>query len=123
MSITQLLLVLLVGLCAGYLSGLLGIGGGVVIVPALIAVLGFSQQMAQGTTVGMMVFPIGLVSAFNYYKAGYIDVKTIIPLLIMFFLGSFFGSKMAISIDQNILRKVFAFLLVAVAIKMFFTKN
>jgi hypothetical protein len=107
---------------AGILSGLIGIGGGIIAIPALVFFLGFSQQMAQGTTLAMMVPPIGLLAAWAYYKEGFVDVRAAAIICAGFIVGSFFGAKYAIAIPQEMLRKIFSVILVLVAIKMFFTK-
>lgn len=125
MNYTMLIVIglLIVGLVAGYLSGLIGIGGGIFIVPALIFIFGFTQYKAQGTTLALLVPPIGLLAVMNYYKQGYVDVKTAAIICIGFIIGSYLGSKTAVQIPPHILRKVFAVSLVVIAIKMYFQKN
>ncbi len=125
MQFTLLNVVILVsiGISAGYLSGLMGLGGGIIIIPALVYFLGFSQQSAQGTTLGLMVLPIGLLAAIQYYKSGNIDIKAALIIAVAFAGSSYFGSKMAVSIDQNTLRKIFAVLLIVVALKMLLQKS
>lgn len=120
MEINQILMLLIVGLISGILSGLLGIGGAIFIIPALAMVMGFSQQTAQGTTLMMMTLPVGLLAALQYYKAGHGDIKTAAILAIAFFIGGYFGGKVANQIPQEILKKIFAVLLMAIAIKMLF---
>lgn len=115
-------ILILVGSVAGVLSGMLGIGGGIVIIPALIYLLGVSQQTAQGTSLAMMIPPIGIMAALNYYKAGYVNVKYALVLAAVFFVGAYFSSKIVINMDAKILRRVFAIFLVFVAGKMFFQK-
>ncbi|MGE0637763.1 MAG: TSUP family transporter [Bacteroidia bacterium] len=111
---------LILGIMAGYFSGLIGIGGGVIIVPALIFIFGFSQHSAQGTTLALLVPPIGLLAAWNYYNQGFVDIKTAATICIGFFIGSYFGSSSAVALSEDILRKVFAVVLVLIALKMFF---
>ncbi len=111
----------IVGLAAGTLSGLLGIGGAVVIIPALVYIFGFSQKLAQGTTLLLMVPPIGLLAALQYYRAGDVDLKAGAIIAILFFAGGFFGAKLAIVVDPVILRKIFAVCLAAISVKMFFS--
>lgn len=120
MDINQILILLIVGLISGILSGLLGIGGAVFIIPALAMALGFSQQTAQGTTLLMMIPPVGLLAALQYYKAGHGDIKTAGILAIAFFVGGYFGGKFANQIPQDILKKLFAILLIIIAVKMLF---
>lgn len=118
----DILILLLIGLTAGILSGMVGIGGGIIVVPALVYFLGFSQHSAQGTVLFMFLFPIGVLGVFNYYQAGYIDWKVAAIMAASFFVGSFLGSKMAISIDMNTLRKVFGAVIFLLSIKMMFGK-
>ena len=117
-----IVLLLIIGVLAGMLSGLIGIGGGIIVIPALVFFLGFSQQTAQGTTLAMMVPPIGLLAAWAYYKEGFVDVKAAAIICIGFIAGSYFGAKFATGISQDMLRKIFSVILILVAIKMFFTK-
>jgi uncharacterized membrane protein YfcA len=122
MDATIIIGLIILGLVAGYLSGLVGIGGGIVMVPVLVLMFGFTQHRAQGTTLALLLFPVGILGVMNYYKTGNVDLKTTLLLCVGFVLGSYLGSKTAITISQEMLRKVFAFLLVAVAAKMFFQK-
>jgi len=122
MSVTTLLILLLVGVVTGFMAGMLGIGGALIMVPALIYILGFSQHMAQGTSLAVMLPPIGIIAAYNYWKAGQVDIKVAIILIITFLLGSYFGSKLATTLPQATLRKIFAILLLLVATRMLFTK-
>lgn len=118
MSTTQLLITAAIGLVGGILSGLLGLGGAIIIIPALVFLLGFSQQMAQGTTLVMMVLPVGALAAWQYYQQGFVDVKTALALAVTFFVGGYFGARFATYIPQEILKKVFAIVLVLIAIKI-----
>lgn len=110
------------GLAAGALSGLIGIGGGILVIPALVFFFGMTQHQAQGTTLAMMVPPIGLLAAWTYYKAGYVDLKAAGLLCAGFFIGGFFGAKAASSISSYALEKVFGAALLIVALKMIFGK-
>lgn len=124
MEIQSFILVALIGAGAGVLSGVLGLGGAIIIIPALAMLLGFSQQMAQGTALMMMVLPVGALAAFQYYQKGYVDIKVALIMAVFFFAGGFFGAKFATQIPQDILKKIFALLLVVIAVKMwFFEKN
>ena len=120
MSIQTILLLAIIGLAAGILSGMIGIGGGIIIVPALVYVLGFSQQQAQGTSLGLLLLPVGILAVFNYYKQGFIDVKVVGIMCITFVLGGWLGSKFALSIPQETIKKIFAVLLIVIAAKMLF---
>ncbi len=117
-----LVILLCLGLIAGMLSGLVGIGGGIVIVPALIYFMGYSQHQAQGTVLFMFLLPIGILGVFNYYQAGYIEWKTALVMGSTFIIGSYFGSKLSISIDQVMLRKVFGVIIFLLSLKMIFGK-
>jgi len=119
MDINTILILLAIGVFAGFISGLVGVGGGVVIVPALVFFLGLTQQQAQGTSTALFVIPIAFaLSAWNYHKSGNINWSYAFIMLITFMAGSFFGSKLAISIDQNIIKKVFGVFLLLIAIKL-----
>lgn len=116
----QVSLFLLLGLAAGVLSGLLGIGGGLLVVPALVFLFGMSQQQAQGTTLAMMIPPIGILAALTYYRYGLVDVKAAGLLCAGFFLGGLFGAKMATSLSNQLLEKVFGLFLLLVSLRMLF---
>ena len=120
MGFQDLVVIALIGTAAGMLSGLLGLGGAIVIIPALVLFLGYSQQMAQGTALMMMVLPVGALAAFQYYQKGYVDIKSALVMAVFFFVGGYFGAKFATQIPQDILKKVFALLLVVIAVKMWF---
>jgi uncharacterized protein len=112
----------LLGLVAGILSGLIGIGGGIIIVPALVIFFGLSQHSAQGTTLALMVPPIGLLAALAYYKQGYVDLKIAAFICLGFFLGGLLGAKFAIGIPDMVLKKIFGAVLLLVSLKMIFGK-
>jgi uncharacterized membrane protein YfcA len=118
----NILLYLLLGLVAGSLSGLIGIGGGVIIVPALVFLFGLSQHQAQGTTLALLVPPIGLLAALTYYRQGYVDLKIAAFICIGFFLGGLLGAKLAIGLSNVILEKVFGVALLLIALKMILTR-
>ena len=122
MTFQTIIILICIGIVAGVLSGLIGIGGGIIIVPVLVYFLGFTQQQAQGTTLFMFLFPIGILGVMNYYKAGAIDWKVAAIIAATFFVGSFFGSKLAISIDQATVKKIFGIIIIALGIKMTFWK-
>lgn len=116
------LLFILLGLLAGTFSGVVGLGGGVVIVPALVFLFGLSQQQAQGTTLALLVPPIGILAAYTYYQQGYVDLKIAALICIGFILGGWIGAKIAVNLPQDILKKVFAISLFFISLKMFFSK-
>lgn len=116
----SLVIVALIGIGAGLLGGLLGLGGAVVIIPALVMLLGYSQQMAQGTALMMMVLPVGALAAYQYYQKDFVDIKASLIMALFFLIGGYIGAKFATSIPAEILKKAFAVMLVAIAIKMWF---
>jgi len=113
---------LMIGAAAGILGGLFGIGGGVMIIPALVFILGFTQQKAQGTSLVALLAPVGILGVMNYAKAQQIDWKVGILIAAGFVGGAFFGSRFALSMDESLLRKVFAGFLVLIAVQIFFKK-
>lgn len=122
MTITIILSLVLIGLLAGILSGLVGVGGGIIMVPMLVLLLGFSQHQAQGTSLTVLVVPVTALAVFNYYKEGYINWKYAAIIAVFFVLGSYFGSKLAVSIDQKMLKKIFGVVLILIASKMLLEK-
>lgn len=123
MTTEILLTVLLIGLSAGILSGLIGIGGGIIMVPALVFFMGYTQHQAQGTSLGVLTLPVVIIASLYYYqqcqKLGTpMDLKVIGLLAIGFVAGGYFGSKIAISLNTEILKKIFAIILFYTAIKM-----
>jgi uncharacterized membrane protein YfcA len=122
MSITVFIILVLIGLVAGTLSGLIGIGGAIIIIPSLVLFLGMNQYDAQGTSLATMLLPIGLLAALNYYKEGALNIKYAAIIAVAFFLGGWLGSKIALDIPQTVLRKVFAITLFVIAVKMFLGK-
>ena len=113
---------LLLGFLTGIMSGLVGIGGGVVMIPAMVYGFHMTQKRAQGTSIGAMLAPIGLLAFFEYYKAGNVDVKMSLLIAVGFIFGGYFGGMWAQQIPQGVLRKMFAVLLAVTAAKMFFQK-
>ncbi len=120
MSIHMIVVLVIIGLVAGILGGLVGIGGGIVIVPALIYFLSFSQKEAQGTSLGILLLPIGIFGVWQYYKAGYVDMRIVWLVAGGFLAGSYFGSKIALILPQETVKKIFAILMIVVSIKMLF---
>lgn len=120
MDIQMMLLIILVGIAAGVLGGLVGVGGGIIIVPALVYLLGFSQKTAQGTSLGLIMLPVGILGVLQYYKQGHVDMKVVALLAIGFLIGSYFGSKVALRLPQDTVKKIFAILMIIIAVKMLF---
>lgn len=121
MTPTTLLVLVCIGLIAGMLSGLIGIGGGIIIVPMLLFI-GLTQQQAQGTSLAVMLPPIAFLAVLNYHKAGQIEWKYALIISAFFVIGSYFGSKIAINVDQRTLKKIFGVVLLIIAGKMLLSK-
>lgn len=113
---------LVLGLTAGVLSGLIGIGGGVIIVPALVFLFGLSQHQAQGTTLALLVPPIGFLAAWTYYKQGYVDIRIAALVAIGFFVGSLLGARFATGLSNVVLERMFGVALLLISIKMILAK-
>ena len=111
-------ILLLIGLLAGILSGLIGVGGGIIIVPALIYFVDFTQKQAQGTSLGLLLLPIGILAVMNYYNKGLIDTRVVLIMAIGFFVDGFLGSKIALAISEDALKKIFAIVLFYTGFKM-----
>jgi len=124
MTTSQILILLVIGLFAGVLSGMFGIGGAIFIVPALIYFFGFEPLKAQGTTLFMFLLPVGILGAINYHKAGNMDIKTALIICSTFVIGSYFGSKFILlfQAQQEMIKKIFGGLLIFIALKMIFGK-
>lgn len=122
MTLSILLILLAVGLAAGFLSGMVGIGGGIIIVPVLVYFLGFTQHQAQGTTLFMFLLPIGILGVMNYHKQGFVDYKTALIICSTFIFGSYFGSKLSISLDQKTVKQIFGAIIIIMGAKMLFWK-
>ena len=113
-----LIILVLIGITAGILSGFIGIGGGIIIVPGLIYLLGFTQIQAQGTSLALMLPPIGILAFMHYYKAGNVDLKVASVVAVTFVVGGFFGAKLAHKLDQNIVKIIFGAIMLLISIKL-----
>jgi uncharacterized membrane protein YfcA len=122
MTISLALLYIALGILSGFLSGLIGIGGGTIIVPFLIIIFGLSQKMAQGTTLALLVPPIGILAAWTYYKQGYVDFSIAGLICIGFIFGGLMGAKLATNISNQTLERIFGVALLIISIKMIFSK-
>ena len=120
METQTVLIIIVIGIAAGILSGLVGVGGGIIIVPALVYFIGFSQKAAQGTSLGVLLLPVGILGVLQYYKQGHIDIKVVGYLSIGFIVGGYFGSKIALTLSQESAKKIFAILMIVIAFKMLF---
>ncbi len=123
MEPTTLLILIAIGLIAGIFSGIVGLGGGIIIIPALIYLLGLTQKEAQGTSLALMLPPIGLLAAINYYKAGAINLKYALVIALAFLIGGYLGSKIALGLSDQTLKKIFAFALLILGFRMLIWKH
>ena len=122
MDTSTFMILALIGLAAGTLGGMVGLGGGIIIIPAMVYLLGVDQRVAQGTSIAIMLPPIGLFAAYNYYKAGYINVKYAIVIALTFFVGGYIGSKLSLALPEATVKKVFAGVMIITAVKMIWGK-
>ncbi|MBI9055245.1 MAG: sulfite exporter TauE/SafE family protein [Bacteroidales bacterium] len=122
MSINELIILIVIGFLAGIVGGSLGLGGGIIIVPALVFILGLTQHQAQGTSLAVLLFPIGILGVINYTKNGYVNFKFAIVLMIAFILGSYLGSIISINLPAKTLRKIFGIFMLLISLKMILDK-
>ena len=121
MSFGTLIILILIGLFGGIMSGFVGIGGGVIIVPALIYVIGFPQHMAQCTSLFLMLPPIGILAFMNYYKAGQVNLVYGVVIAVAFILGGYFGSKLSLKLSPAIVKSIFGLVMAYVAFRMIYS--
>ncbi len=122
MGATAIITLILIGLVAGISGGMFGLGGGLIVIPALVFFMGFTQHEAEGTNLAFMLAPVGLLAVINYYKSGYINIKYAAIIALAFVVGAYFGSLWALHLPANILKKAFGILIILIGIKMFFGK-
>jgi uncharacterized protein len=122
MSVNEIIILVIIGFIAGIAGGALGLGGGIIIVPALIFILGFTQHQAQGTSLAVLLFPVGILGVINYNKNGYVNFKFAIILIIAFVLGSYLGSIISINLPAKTLKKIFGVFLLLISLKMIIDK-
>ncbi|MDA3779061.1 MAG: sulfite exporter TauE/SafE family protein [Bacteroidales bacterium] len=122
MSVVEIIILICIGLFAGIVGGTMGVGGGIVIVPALIFIFGLSQHNAQGTSLAVLLFPIGILAVIKYAKNDFVNFKFAFILMIAFILGSYVGSVISINLSEKVLRKVFGVFMLLVSLKMIFGK-
>jgi uncharacterized protein len=118
----EIIILLIIGFAAGLMSGILGVGGGLIIIPMLVGFLGYSQKAAQGTSLGLLLLPIGILAVMNYYQAGFVNMRAVVIMIITFVIGSYISSKFAVSLPDNILKKIFAVFLLLYSMKLFLGK-
>jgi len=122
MNTETLLILLAIGLMAGIFGGMVGLGGGVIMIPAMVYLLGMSQQQAQGTSLAVMLPPVGILAVMNYYKAGQLNMKYAMVIAAAFVIGGYFGSKIALNIPVSTMKKIFGFVLIVIALNMMIKK-
>jgi len=122
MNTGTVFILLAIGLASGIFGGMVGLGGGVIMIPALIYFLGMSQHSAQGTSLAVMLPPVGLLAVMNYYKAGQMNFKYAALIAVAFLIGGYFGSKIALNISPDKMKKVFAIALMIIALNMLIKK-
>lgn len=121
MSVSTILLLILIGVCAGVLSGFVGVGGGMIIVPGLVFLLGASQLSAQGTSLAVIMLPVGIFGVMNYYKAGHINLSFALIIALAFVVGSYIGSKYALKVPEHKIKFLFGLFLLYIAIRMVYS--
>jgi uncharacterized protein len=122
MNLYIFIILILIGLAAGIFGGFVGLGGGVIMIPAMIYLLGMSQFEAQGTSLAVMLPPVGILAAMNYYKAGHLNWKYALIIAITFTLGGFIGSKLALDIPVSTVKKIFGFVLLGISLNIILGK-
>ncbi len=122
MSLNEIILLIVIGFLAGIVGGTFGVGGGIIIIPALVFILGLSQHNAQGTSLAVLLFPIGILAVLNYTKNGYVNYKYAAILIVTFVLGSYLGSEISVHLPAKVLRKVFGVFILLVSLKLIFSK-
>lgn len=122
MPVREIYLLITLGLMTGFASGVLGIGGGVVLVPALVYMLGYSQHLAQGTTLALLCMPVGLVAAVSYHRHGFVDWKVAFVLFLGILAGSLAGSKLALIVPDLWLKRLFGICLLSVGARMLLSR-
>ena len=120
MDINTIIMLIIIGFFTGVLGGMVGVGGGIILVPALVFIMGFSQMDAQGTSLALIMFPVGILAVLQYYKQGHVDFNIVFLLAAGFIIGSLLGSKISLSIPQQTVKKLFAVLMLIIACKMLF---
>lgn len=118
MSVSTFIILIIIGLLAGILSGLVGVGGGILMIPLLIIFLGLSQHQAQGTALFAMLPPIGILAAINYYKEGFVKWEYAIVIAFTFIIGGYLGSKLSLSLPPQMVRRIFGVIMLIGAIKL-----
>lgn len=119
---SEIVTLILIGLLAGFIGAGFGLGGGIIIVPALVLFMGFSQHQAQGTSLGVLVFPVAFLGAYNYYKTGNVNVKVILIIALSFVVGSYLGSKVSLGLSEKLVKKLFGVFIFLFSLRIIFGK-
>jgi uncharacterized protein len=122
MNTNDIITLALIGISAGIISGMLGVGGAIIIVPALVFFFGMTQHQAQGTSLAILLFPVGFLAFWNYYKQGYVNFKMALVVMLAFFIGGYLGSILAVHVPERILKTGFGILIILVGFRMIFSK-
>lgn len=122
MDLQTIAMLVIVGLLAGILSGFVGVGGGIIMVPALIWLLHYDQHQAQGTSLAVLMLPVVFLAVRNYWKEGLIDWRVVGVIAVAFVLGGYLGSKGALSLPADAVKRVFGVVMLVVAIKLILGK-
>lgn len=122
MNINDILILVAIGLSAGMIAGALGVGGAIVIVPALVYFFHMPQHTAQGTSLAILLFPVGILAFLNYYKQGYVNFRVAIIVMLAFIIGGYFGSLISINLPARTLKVLFGILMLAAGVKMIWGK-
>lgn len=122
MAFNEIIVYLFIGLAAGLLSGGMGVGGGIIVIPSLVFAMGFTMKQAQGTSLALMTMPVMLIATINYYKAGSVNWKVALLMACTFVIGGYIGSKLSIHVPDKLMRKIFGVFMIIAALKMIFSK-
>jgi uncharacterized protein len=123
MNLTTILILITIGLMAGIFGGMFGVGGAIVMIPAMVYFLGVDQHTAQGTSLAVMLPPIGLFAAYNYYRDGQVNIWYAAIIALAFMIGGYFGSKIALHLPEQLMKRIFAVFLILVALKLIFSRE
>ncbi|MDZ4750791.1 MAG: sulfite exporter TauE/SafE family protein [Flavobacteriales bacterium] len=122
-TLGHLLILIIVGIMAGMLSGFVGVGGGLIIVPALVYMMGFTQMQAQGTSLAVLLLPVGFLAVYNYHKSGNINMTYALIIAAFFIVGSYFGSKYALKLPEFKVKFIFGLFMLYVSIRMLWSSG
>jgi len=122
MNAIEIITLIVIGLTAGIVSGMLGVGGAIIMVPALVFFMGLTQHQAQGTSLSVLIFPVGFLAFWNYYRQGYVNFKLALVIMLAFLVGGFLGSWVAVRIPERPLKIFFGILIIILGFRMIIKK-